>query len=219
MFKFNLFAVFIIFILLNVSDDVSCANYTENKSFSPFVFLGIGENDNIEIAKTKNKENGYSCITGKSSSIEINSLNINDQNILPNIQEILNMDVDLLHWGSSDKIEEMPIDVLHCTANSDSIFNYWDYFFSNKTGKLLSILVYANDNNVLYENLYLKHGYCVKDKFCENKDNYLFLIDVSENRIFVVFLFSKNIKDHYEIVKNEHLNKKKNQKKHIKEAF
>lgn len=218
----DIFAKALLIIMINLlltKIDLSYAELSTQQSRNPFGFIGVGEEDNIKTAIEKNTNKGNQCTIGKSSSIEINSLNIKNQKLLVKIEEIIKIDKDLLQWSSSHEIEEMPIDVLHCVSKTDNTFNYWDYFFSNQTDDLLSVLIYSKKNKSVQEQLVLKHGQCIENDLCKNNDNFLFITGDSNKHMFIIFLYTKNIKLHHEIMETEQLNKKKMEEKHLKEAF
>ena len=201
-------------------DSTSYEAYAETEqSTDSLVFFSVGEEDNIQTAIDKNSNKDCHCTIGKSSSIEINSLNIQNGKLLSKIEEIMKIDKDLLQWGSLFEMEEMSIDVLHCVSKTDTIFNYWDYYFSNKTKELLSILVVSKINDSIYEQLFLKHGPCIKNDFCEKNDNLLFIVNDTKEKMFIIILYTKNIILHHEILETEQLNKKKKEEKQLKEAF
>jgi hypothetical protein len=189
-----------------------------NKSLEKIVFYNVGEEDDINSALKKNLDKNCGCAKGKSTSMDINGINIENAKLIKEIKEIVKIDNDLRNWGSGTKVESMPIDVLHCVSKIVSAFNYWDYFFSNIDGKLLSIIIYVKDESVVNQQLFSKHGKCIKNDYCVNNDNLLFLVK-DNDKTFILVFFEKNIKNHYAKIKKQEVKKRKLEEKSLKEAF
>ena len=219
MTKLNFFPVIFISILsIGLNVNFCLSETTANKNIKNFVFYNVGENDDIISAIKKNMDKNCACVKGKSTSMDLNAFNIENIEIKNIMKEIDQIDNNLRKWGSGTNPESMPIDVLHCESKSPSAFNNWDYFFSNIDGKLLSIIIDIKDYNSVYEQLYSKHGKCIKNGYCVSSENILILLK-DNVKVFVLALFGKNIKNHYAVIKKLEAEKNHMQKKSVEEAF
>ena len=152
--------------------------------------------------------------------MDIVSLNIKSAKLLERIKRIVEIDNNLRDWGDNIEPESMPIDILHCRSVTAGAFHYWDYFFSNLDGKLLSITVDVENFEATREQLIVKHGQCINNDYCVNNGNILLLVkDKDNDKFFIVIFFESNIKDHYEIIEEKQQKKRNLQKESIKEAF
>jgi hypothetical protein len=194
------------------------AELPANRSSKEIVFYNVGEEDDIHSAQKKITDRNCSCIKGKSTSLDIVSLNIKNTKLLEKIKRILEMDNNLREWGANTKPESMKIDILHCRSYTASAFYYWDYFFSSLNGKLLSITVYVKDFKDVREQLILKQGQCIESDYCLNNGNKLILIK-DNDKFFIVMFFESNIDNHFAIIEKKQRKKRELQKESIKEAF
>jgi len=208
-----------VFFILTSSQSIA-GESTIYKSKNNFSFFKVAENDDLISSMEKFKTANFACAKGKSESMDTDFLrkHIRLDDIPKKIKKVLSADRKFDEWARGTKIESMPIDTLHCEARGDTAFNYWIFYFSVTTKKLLSVTISCHDYISIKKRLISKYGKCVEKNYCENKDNSLLIVK-RDNEHFINMFFIKNIKSHYTENKKQFLKKKKKSEGLIKDAF
>jgi hypothetical protein len=205
-------------LLLHGNLNLSFAEMQITKSSKEIFFYDVGEDDDLSSALKKNLDKNFKCVKGKSTSMDLDGINLANNRSIAILKKFTKIDNDLRNWESDTDIESMPIDVLHCESKKASAFNYWDYFFSSNGGKLLSMIIDVIADDVAKQHLFLKHGDCIKSDYCVNNDSHLFWVS-DKHKFFVLVFFEENIRNHYAEIEKRELERKDFEQKDVEEAF
>jgi hypothetical protein len=112
----------------------------------------------------------------------------------------------------------MLIDVIHCETKSESIFKFWNYYFSTPNKKILGIFIVIEDYDAVKQKLKNKYGNCLFLNSCQNNENLIFLKNYfNQWNLFIVY--KKNLIYHRSEVKKMFREKEIRKEKYINEAF
>jgi len=118
-----------------------CATYGMDQI--EFKFYDIGSNDTLTTSVEKINQNGFQCIKGKASFLDIKKSQDGREIRKPNekIEEALAIDNASKKIGNGLPYEEMPIDVMDCNKSENNSFLYTTFYFSKYNQKILAIKI------------------------------------------------------------------------------
>jgi hypothetical protein len=184
-----------------------------------FKFYNIGAEDTMETAKEKLAANGFQCLQAKATFLAISKVQEQRRGgkTTEKLEDIMAMDKVFEVYGKGLDYQEMPIDVIACKPLDDSPFAISTYFFSIFDHKILAIEINVEKFEIVKDKLTLKFGACLLERYCENENSILILIQ--NQGWHMKAYFYENLKPHFDKINEQKALKDKNIEQQINDAF
>jgi hypothetical protein len=197
----------------------SVLNAASVDMLTEFKFYNIGYKDTMETAKDKLDSNGFDCGSGKSTYLDIRSVQkqMKGRKAAKKLETIMAMDKDLEDYGKGLPHKKMPINVIACNHLENSPIKFSTYFFSGFDQKILAISIEIEKSETVKDKFISKYGTCMLNAYCESRDS---LIIFSQNHgLYLNMYFFENLKFHHKKAKELKALKDKKDGEKIDEAF